>query len=301
MIVPPVGPKNAKILIIGEAPWKTEKRLGEPFVGASGNLMNRWMNDAGLDRSAIRIDNLIQKKPPKINIESFGVDEIISWIPSLHDRIADLDGVNVIVPLGNYATFALTGKGKVLAKVRNACSGEDISVSIAEKKAGITALRGSTYIYQDKWGREIKVIPSIHPAAVLQNKQWEKRCERDWRVIKEESQTRGYKPTYRTHLINPSEKVVKEFTEWAIRGEEVTCLSTDIEYSRTSITMVGFATSPYFSVTIPWLSWADVPAASDHATWTGSRATSMSESSSSRLPWAIGGSRPGASPIRRRP
>ena len=255
MLVPPKGPHDAKILIIGEAPWKTEVAQGEPFVGASGNLLNRWLAEVGLDRLSIRVDNLCHRKPPKVAVESLGADEIISWVPRLHERIAKLTRPHVIVPLGNYATFALTGKGKVLAKVRNACTGQDLSVSMSEKKAGITSLRGSTYIYEDLWGREIKVIPSIHPAAVLRNKGFEKRCLRDWRVIKEESESIGFKPTRRNHLINPNYSQVKEFTEWVLLSDEVKRLSVDIETSH-KITCIGFATSPYFSITIPWSDWA---------------------------------------------
>ena len=58
------GPRNARIALFGESPWKTENALGRPFVGASGNLQKRWWGEIGLSREEIYIDNMYPYMPP---------------------------------------------------------------------------------------------------------------------------------------------------------------------------------------------------------------------------------------------
>ncbi|GAF97198.1 unnamed protein product, partial [marine sediment metagenome] len=137
--------------------------MGGPFKGASGNLLNSWLRQVGLEREYMRVDNIYPFMPPgyaaKGAIERVGAAELAEWMEKVHDKIAEMPNLRVIVPMGNYATFALTGKGKVRAAVRNHFRWEDSAVSIADKKAGITSLRGSVYHYMTD--RLIKVIPTI--------------------------------------------------------------------------------------------------------------------------------------------
>ena len=56
-LVPGKGPPNAKIVIVGEAPGVEEERLGEPFVGASGNLLNSMSNSNNNSSNNNRTDN----------------------------------------------------------------------------------------------------------------------------------------------------------------------------------------------------------------------------------------------------
>jgi uracil-DNA glycosylase family 4 len=138
--VPSEGPTNARIVLIGESPWTQEVATGRPFAGQSGKLLERWWFDIGLRRPELYIMNLYPYKPPTRDIESVSAKELVKWSVDLHQRIAALEGPVVLVPLGNYATFALTGKGKVKAAVRNEFSMMETGATEAEKKAGITKL-----------------------------------------------------------------------------------------------------------------------------------------------------------------
>src|SRR5690606_27984556 len=71
MLVPPVGPRDAKVVFVGEAPGSDEVRLGEPFVGASGNLLTRKMHDAGILRQLCYITNVVKERPKGNNIKPF--------------------------------------------------------------------------------------------------------------------------------------------------------------------------------------------------------------------------------------
>jgi uracil-DNA glycosylase family 4 len=249
------GPKLTKLLVIAEAPWKTEAALHRPLVGASGNKWNEWLWKSGIDRTQIRIENLYPFVPPTVEITSVKTDDIIFWINDLHRRIAELpgEGPNLIVTMGNYATFALTGKGKVRAAVRNAFSRLEENSTAAEKKAGITNLRGSIYQYQDQNGRLMKVIPTIHPAGVLRMPKWEKRCVHDWRRVAEEMQTREYDVPSRNHIIDPAEWQVAQYTKFVEQNAVALNLAVDIETWGRTLSCVGFAYSPWESMTIPTL------------------------------------------------
>lgn len=249
--VPGAGPLNARIIAIGEAPGRQEDHDGRPFVGGSGNLMKKWWLEAGINRYRVRIENMHEFRPPSYNnIESVPVEVLYKSIKDMHQRIADLKDPHVIVPTGNYPTFALTGKGKVKAALRK-MFGEDLTLTEAEKKAGITVLRGSTYIYTDLRGREIKVIPTIHPAAVMRTQKWEKRVKRDWRVVEEESHTRGYKPPKRTHIAKPIQFELDHFIDQVSAATQDDRMAIDIETWGNTLSCVGFALSPYYSITLP--------------------------------------------------
>jgi len=271
--VPSEGPLDARIVILGESPWRSEVAGGRPFWGASGNLLKRWWaqiegelfgdieitpitmdvrpsDPAKLTRANMRIMNLFPYRPPSREITSVPADKLIGAIHDVHARIAKLQDPHVIVTTGNYSTFALTGKGVVKADIRRAFTTAEITE--AEKHAGITALRGSIYPYQDLNGRTIKVIPTIHPAAVLQMSKWEKRSIADWQRVKREAGYREIREPNREHIIYPSNQQIDEFChEVEMSATNGGKMAVDIETWGNQLTCVGFALSPYKSITIP--------------------------------------------------
>lgn len=58
------GNKNAKLMFIGEGPGADEDRLGEPFVGRAGKLMNLAFQIIGLKREDVYIANIVKCRPP---------------------------------------------------------------------------------------------------------------------------------------------------------------------------------------------------------------------------------------------
>ena len=130
------GSPDADLLFIGEGPGFHEDRLGEPFVGAAGQLLNRMLGEIGLDRADVYIANVVKCRPPGNRDPE--PDEIEACTPWLVEQIS-LIQPQVIVTLGNFATkFVLN------------------------TSTGITRLRGQIH----RWhGR--RVIPTFHPAAIL--------------------------------------------------------------------------------------------------------------------------------------
>ena len=63
-IVNGVGPAEADLLFVGEAPGANEDEQGEPFVGRSGDVLDETLRTVGLDREDVRITNCVRCRPP---------------------------------------------------------------------------------------------------------------------------------------------------------------------------------------------------------------------------------------------
>lgn len=103
-----VGPKHADIMLIGEAPGADEEEQREPFVGASGKVINRLLKQAGLKRSQVYITNIVKCRPPG-NRDPL-VDEVGACLPYLLEEIMTVKP-KVIVLVGLQAVKALTSEG----------------------------------------------------------------------------------------------------------------------------------------------------------------------------------------------
>ncbi len=142
MQVPAVGPKDAKLVIVGEAPGAQEESKGQPFVGGSGQLLTELLVKNGIDRSKCYITNVVKIRPPNNNFKAFYAKGKRSAL--LEESIASLKKElqevrpNLILALGNEALKALTSL------------------------TGITKWRGS--VLETPYG---KLLPALHPANIL--------------------------------------------------------------------------------------------------------------------------------------
>jgi uracil-DNA glycosylase family 4 len=112
-LVPPSGLEDSRVLFIGEAPGKDEDRLGQPFVGKTGEEVNRhYLPLAGLRRESVRFDNAIGCLPDRpqgrLDIHR-DTDKSLLLSCSSHgclERLGETNG-RVIVPMGVLACYAL--------------------------------------------------------------------------------------------------------------------------------------------------------------------------------------------------
>ena len=85
------GNKNSQVMIIGEAPGKTEDKLKKPFVGRAGKLLDELLNCIHLDRTKVYITNVVNyrpdknRKPTPKEINKFNIE--IFYISSLYTDI----------------------------------------------------------------------------------------------------------------------------------------------------------------------------------------------------------------------
>lgn len=280
------GPLSAKLIVIGEAPGYNEDREGRPFVGAAGYRLGEWLSEVGLSRASLRIENVVEYRPNGNEIASFGKVALEAWMEDLHARLALLTDPWIIVPMGNYALYALTGLGQVFWHSKDG----------KQKRPGITKWRGSILEYQDRRGRTIKVIPTLHPAATFEGREpgpegecW---CRRDWLRIRQELEFREVRRPEREHLIKPTWKDLRDFEALIEKESDHTLLFWDIENPlRESQVQIGVTktgkpkwkkvtTSPYiecvglslyadFSITIPTNDtyWGDLAALDEVWCW----------------------------------
>ena len=132
-----MGDPHADLLFVGEGPGAEEDRQGLPFVGRSGQLLDRLMlEELGITRDRVYIANVVKCRPPD-NRDPQPI-EIESCRPYLERQI-ELIAPKVVVTLGKFA-------GQLLL----------------DSRVGITKLRGREYPFG-----EAVLIPTLHPAYAL--------------------------------------------------------------------------------------------------------------------------------------
>ena len=135
------GNPNAEVMIIGEAPGADEDRLGEPFVGRSGHLLDKMLSAIELRREDCYITNVLPWRPPGNRTPTS--EEVTVCLPFLKRQI-ELIKPKIIFILGRSAANAL---------LDNADS--------------ISALRGHFIDYISAKGNVIPTLSSFHPAYLL--------------------------------------------------------------------------------------------------------------------------------------
>lgn len=238
-VVKPDGSLDAKFLLIGEAPGPEEMKAGAPFVGNSGWKLRTWWKPLGVERRDFFITNVLDTMPPGVDIEQaierghVTKPHIEAGKRRIIRLIETMPKLRVIIPCGNYATAAVSEFGKT------AWSGKGA--------VGILEIRGSILFYTRVDGSKVKVIPTLHPAAVLRMAKWERRAILDWRRIVEEAESDEPLPT-RYHKVQPTLEEIEEYRDAARNAE---ALSIDIETWGGSIKMVGFAANAGESLVVP--------------------------------------------------
>ncbi len=94
------GPSDARMMLIGEAPGRSEDQAGRPFCGSAGRILDRALHEAGIKREAVFITNIVKCRPP--NNRKPVADEIKSCLPYLVRQI-NIIKPEVIVALGSVA------------------------------------------------------------------------------------------------------------------------------------------------------------------------------------------------------
>jgi DNA polymerase len=146
-----VGDQDADWLIVGEAPGAEEDRLGEPFVGQAGKLLDAMLAAIGLRRGDnVYIANVLKSRPP--NNRDPRPDEVAACLPYLERQI-DLIRPRLILALGRFA-----------------------AQSLLHTDTSISRLRGRLHEYHG-----VPLLVTYHPAYLLRNmadkgKAWEDLC-----------------------------------------------------------------------------------------------------------------------------
>jgi uracil-DNA glycosylase len=150
-----VGNPSADLMVIGEAPGADEDRLGEPFVGRAGQLLDKILLAIGFPREEVYIANILKSRPP--NNRDPLPEEIAAHLPMLLKQIA-LIRPKIILCVGKTAGNSLLGQAQTLASMRGTL--------------------------QDFHG--LPVVVTYHPAALLRNPNWKRPTWEDVQFLRAE-------------------------------------------------------------------------------------------------------------------
>jgi DNA polymerase len=138
------GNPDASIMVVGEAPGADEDRLGVPFVGVSGQLLDRAFAAIGLDRTKIYISNILPWRPPGNRQPT--PHETALCLPFI-ERHIELVSSEILILVGGTAA-------KTLLKTNE----------------GIVKLRGKWHAYlSPELKKPIKTLATFHPAYLLRS------------------------------------------------------------------------------------------------------------------------------------
>ena len=135
------GIPGSRIMFVGEAPGEGEDRIGRPFVGRAGQLLDRMLNSIGLDRHGVYISNVVPWRPPGNRTPTFQETQIC--LPFIERQIHLADPEFLV------------------------CLGASASRTILGVQGGIMRARGSWLAYPRQTGREIRALAMLHPAFLL--------------------------------------------------------------------------------------------------------------------------------------
>jgi len=109
------GSATARVVLIGEAPGAEEDRQGVPFVGVSGQLLDRMLASIGLDRTQVFISNTVFWRPPGNRAPT--TQEVAACMPFVI-RIIELIRPAMLLALGGPAASALLSRNESVSRLR---------------------------------------------------------------------------------------------------------------------------------------------------------------------------------------
>lgn len=137
------GPRDARLMVVGEAPGANEDETGLPFVGAAGKYLDLLLATVGLSRSeSVYIANVLKCRPPGNRNPT--TEEIEACSPFLRKQI-DLVRPEALLAVGSFSAKLLTGR-----------DGDSLG-----------RLRGELHSYHG-----VPLVVTYHPAALLRNPRW---------------------------------------------------------------------------------------------------------------------------------
>ena len=149
-----VGNPHADLLIVGEAPGANEDRLGQPFVGRAGHLLDAMLKAIGFDRQQVYIANILKCRPPQNRDPS--PEEVAQCTPFLTRQI-ELIQPKLILAVGRIAAHYLL-----------------------KTTSSLTSLRGRLHQYGQP---AIPLMITYHPAYLLRSPQEKRKAFEDLQKV----------------------------------------------------------------------------------------------------------------------
>jgi len=250
-------------MIVGEAWGEQEERSLQPFMGVSGQELNRMLQEAGILRSEVYVSNLVNARPPNNDIgqwiamkkkditkahvvmrDKMVLPIIVEGYEKLLKEI-DLVQPNVVVPVGNSSLWALTGHWGV-TKWRGS------QLRLDRHQSPEMAASANQNIV----GNPPKVIPTIHPAAVLREWAFRTTVVNDFRRIARNLSSREYSEPKWNFIVRPDfVQVIHILTQLVDRLDtaDLEWIDFDLETKANHIDCAGIGWSRTDAICIPFM------------------------------------------------
>jgi len=159
-----IGPKESRVIILGEAPGVMEDVVGQPFIGQAGRLLDGILTEAGLNRSDFYIDNIVKCRPCSGNATGDQnrppTAEEVALCSSYFETLVSEMKPKLIIPTGNVPLkYVLNDRG-----------------------ANISKKRGE-FFWSEKY--QCHIFPVFHPAAILRHYEHRAVTVRDFKKVKD--------------------------------------------------------------------------------------------------------------------
>jgi len=164
--VPPYGPLDAQVVIVGEAPGREELEQGRPFCGATGIWLRRELALQNVDPDSCYWTNTVRVNPGDFPGGRAGAQLLLEWAPLLDDEMRSLHRCKVLVLCGGAALRRFTGHTNIAVWQGSVLRPADIT--------------GPVILHQGKsetitWPLVLPatcqyVIPMLHPAGMMYTK-----------------------------------------------------------------------------------------------------------------------------------
>jgi uracil-DNA glycosylase len=230
------GPEDAPICLVGESPSFMELRENKPFVGPSGQLLDKLLHSAQIPRFNLRILNVFEtavKKPRQDQGKIYSQNDVLLWTSK-----------KGFTDAGREASKGCLDRLRA-SKANATCSLGGPALHLCVDTRSVSKWRGSIIPGID--GR--KVIPTLHPAHALQGA-YESRylIAADLKRVRAESSSPEIVYDQRNLKIDPT---FSECIAYLGRALQVEALDTDIELYRGSVDCFSIALSPSEAISIP--------------------------------------------------
>ena len=235
MKLPPSGPMDAKIMIVGEHPYASDFQNVMPFSGSTGQELTKMLHEAGIARTECYLTYVYKDKVRNFDFENLyakntqavriGSPELQQAIKELQEEIERVNP-DVIISLGDGALWALTGN------------------------RGITKWRSS--LLRDAKGRWI--IPTYDPVKVMRMWSWRAITIHDLRRAARQAVDPIQEPPYEFSVRPSYEDTINTlgFLRDKVRAGPIR-LSVDIETRNKHIACLGIAWTRYAAICIPFM------------------------------------------------
>ena len=151
------GEAGADVMLVGEAPGADEDRQGKPFVGVSGQLLDRMLASIGLDRKTVYITNILLWRPPGNRTPT--AEETKLFLPIVRRHI-ELARPKLLLAVGGSSAKTLLGSTE-----------------------GILKLRGRWHEFETASG-PVPLLPTLHPAYLLRSPGQKQLAWQDLRMLR---------------------------------------------------------------------------------------------------------------------